>query len=250
MDLVSIITPSYNCSKFVVDTIEAIRAQTYTNWELLISDDCSSDNSVQVIEEYARKDSRIKLFKLEKNVGAAGARNNSIREAKGRYIAFCDSDDLWYPEKLEKQINFMKENNYAFTITNYELMSEEGGELNKFVTMPKSLSYSQYMRNTKIGCLTVVIDRDIVGDFEMPCVHIKTAEDMATWLSILKRGYKVFALQECLAKYRLVSNSISANKFKAMKNVWRVYREVEKLNIFYCIFNFCGYAINAVKKRL
>lgn len=229
-------------------TIESVLAQSYSNWEMIITDDCSKDNSVDIIKSYIEKDSRIHLYVLEKNSGAAKARNNSLKYAKGKYIAFLDSDDTWMPEKLSRQISFMKSNDYAFSMTDYSLMSAEGIPLNKVLRMPHSMSYKQYLRNTAIGCLTVMIDKQKTGDFEMP--DIRTSQDMALWLQILKRGFNVYALNENLAVYRLVPTSNSAKKYKAIKDVWRVYRDFEHLSIICSFYNFCGYAINAILKRL
>lgn len=223
-------------------------AQSYPCWELLITDDCSKDDSVDVIRKFTEQDSRIKLFVLPHNSGAAVARNNSIRNARGKYIAFLDSDDVWRPDKLEKQLEFMKRNHYAFTMTDYELMDVCGNMLGKVLHMPCSMSYRQYLRNTAIGCLTVMIDREQTGSFEMPI--IRTSQDMALWLQIMKRGFKIYALNEVLAIYRQVPYSNSAKKWNAIKDVWKVYRQIERLNMPYAMFNFCGYALHAVLKRM
>lgn len=248
MELVSIITPSYNSSRFVAQTIESVLKQTYGNWELLITDDCSQDETVEIIRSFADRDSRIRLFPLKKNVGAAEARNNSLAHARGRYIAFLDSDDLWYPEKLERQLVFMREKGCAFSVTYYDTITEEGSPLGRIVRAPRRFGYRRYLRNTVIGCLTVVIDREQVGDFRMP--DIRSSHDMALWLIIMRRGYEVYTLEAVLASYRLVSTSNTAKKWKAAKDVWRVYREYEKLSLWYSAYNFMGYTLNAVWKRL
>ena len=246
--LVSIIMPSYNASRFITESIKSVIVQTYQNWELLIADDCSKDSSVEVIKKIIDKDQRIKLISLLKNVGAAAARNVAIEHANGQYIAFLDSDDVWEPEKLERQLAFMKENKYAFTYSEYYVMEEDGKKTGSFIRIPSSLSYRQYLRNTIIGCLTVVIDRNIVGDFRMPL--IKSSHDMALWLLIMKRGYKAYGIKEVLAGYRLVSTSNTAKKWKAAKDVWRVYRKIEHLSVLFSAFCFCGYVFNAVIKRM
>lgn len=246
--MVSIITPSYNSERYIAETIESVLAQTYTNWELLITDDCSKDDTIKIVRRYAGKDPRIKLFALEKNVGAASARNVSLDNASGRYIAFLDSDDTWRPDKLRRQLEFMTENGYAFSCSDYSTMNHDGTPTGKTMKMPRSLSYRQYLRNTAIGCLTVVIDRQKTGDFRMPV--IKTSHDMALWLLIMRRGFKAYALNEDLASYRLLSTSNSAKKWKAAKDVWRVYRQIENLGVIYSCFNFCGYAANAILKRI
>ena len=188
------------------------------------------------------------MFSLEKNVGAAAARNVAIEHAQGQYIAFLDSDDVWDEYKLEKQLAFMKQYSYVFTFSNYYVMEENGKKTENIVKVPSSLSYHQYLRNTIIGCLTVIIDRQQTGDFKMPL--IKSSHDMALWLLIMKRGFKAYGLKDVLAGYRLVSTSNTAKKWKAAKDVWKVYREIEGLSVLYAAYCFCGYAINAVLKRI
>jgi len=246
--LVSVIMPSYNSSRFIGESIESVLSQTYQNWELLITDDCSTDNTIKVVNRYALNDNRIKLFKSDKNSGAAIARNNSIEKANGRFIAFLDSDDRWYPNKLELQLEFMDKNKIAFSCSDYDQIYENGEFNSKIIKVPKAISYNKYLKNTIIGCLTVIIDKSIVGDFRMP--NIKSSHDMALWLLILKKGFNCFGLNENLATYRLVSNSNTAKKGKAAKDVWKVYREIEKLNIFFSSYCFVFYAINAVRKRI
>lgn len=246
--LVSVIMPSYNSSKFIKYSILSVVGQTYTNWELLITDDYSKDNSVELIDEWVKQDCRVKLFRLKKNMGAAAARNVSLDNAKGRFIAFLDSDDIWSPDKLEKQITYMLKYNLPFTFSCYDIMNEEGVKLNKQIFVPNELTYNQYLRNTIIGCLTVVLDKNAIGDFRMPL--IKSSHDMALWLLVMKRGFKAFGIKDCLATYRLVSTSNTAKKWNAAKDVWRVYRELECLPIIYSAFCFCCYAVNAVLKRI
>jgi len=240
--------PSYNAARFIGESINSVLLQTYSNWELLIVDDCSKDNSVEVVRKFANIDKRVVLFSLEKNVGAAAARNVAIEHAQGQYIAFLDSDDVWDEYKLEKQLAFMKQYSYAFTFSNYYVMEENGEKTENIVKVPSSLSYHQYLRNTIIGCLTVIIDRQQTGDFKMPL--IKSSHDMALWLLIMKRGFKAYGLKDVLAGYRLVSTSNTAKKWKAAKDVWKVYREIEGLSVLYAAYCFCGYAINAVLKRI
>ena len=246
--LVSIIMPSYNAARFIGESINSVLLQTYSNWELLIVDDCSKDNSVEVVRKFANIDKRVVVFSLEKNVGAAAARNVAIEHAQGQYIAFLDSDDVWDEYKLEKQLAFMKQYSYVFTFSNYYVMEENGKKTENIVKVPSSLSYHQYLRNTIIGCLTVIIDRQQTGDFKMPL--IKSSHDMALWLLIMKRGFKAYGLKDVLAGYRLVSTSNTAKKWKAAKDVWKVYREIEGLSVLYAAYCFCGYAINAVLKRI
>lgn len=245
--LVSIIMPSYNAASYIGESISSVLRQTYTQWELLIVDDCSKDRSAEIAQLYMNEDRRIKVIALEQNVGAAAARNIALEHANGQYIAFLDSDDVWKPKKIERQLKFMQENGYAFTFTEYCVMDESGDHIKNVIEVPPSITYHRYLRNTIIGCLTVMIDRRQTGDFRMPL--IKSSHDMALWLLIMKRGFKAYGLQEVLAFYRLVPTSNTAKKWKAAKDVWRVYRQVEKLSLPYSIFCFCGYAIRAVLKR-
>ncbi|HHL2037255.1 glycosyltransferase family 2 protein [Clostridium perfringens] len=247
-DLVSIITPVYNAERFLKETIESVINQSYKNWELILVDDCSKDSSEKIIRSYIKLDNRIKYIKLEKNSGAAISRNTAINNSKGKYIAFLDSDDIWKKNKLETQINFMRENNIGFSFSEYDVMTEEGEKIDRIIKVPKKINYNEYLKNTIIGCLTVIIDREICGDFKM--VNIRKNQDMATWLQILKKGYKAYGINECLATYRLVQGSISNNKFKAAKSVWKTYREVEKFNIILSGYYFFSYTFNALKKRI
>jgi teichuronic acid biosynthesis glycosyltransferase TuaG len=246
--LVSIITPSYKSTRFIKETIDSVLAQTYENWEMIIVDDCSPDESAAYIKQIIQGDDRIKLIELETNVGAAGARNRALEVAKGKYIAFLDSDDIWLPHKLERQLKFMQESEYAFTFSSYIPMSEDGSKEYPVIRVPSEIDYSGYCKNTIIGCLTVIIDRGKTGDFQMPL--IKSSHDMALWLLIMKRGFKAYGINEVLAKYRLVIGSNTAKKYKAAVDVWRVYRELEGLSFFKSSWYFLHYVYNAIKKRL
>lgn len=248
MNKVSIIMPSYNAAKFIAASIQSVIEQTYRNWELLITDDCSKDDTINIIKKFQEIDNRIQLFSTGKNSGAAAARNISLQNATGKYIAFLDSDDTWISNKLETQIKFMKKNNIAFSFSNYSVMKEDGTPTGNIIHAPKVIGYHGYLRNTIIGCLTVIIDKEKTGSFMMP--NIKSSHDMALWLLIMKRGFKAYGLQKTLANYRLVSTSNTAKKWKAAKDVWKVYREIEHINPIYSTICFVGYAINAIIKRL
>lgn len=245
---VSVITASYNAGRFISETIESVLNQTYENLELIIVDDCSTDNTEEIVKRYIEKDSRVKFYKLEKNSGAAVVRNTALEKATGRFMAFLDSDDLWNKDKLEKQIKFMKDNNYGFSFTSYRLMYENGELKGKEVIAPQSMNYTQLLKNTIIGCLTVVIDKEIIGDFRMPLV--RAGQDTATWLSILRKGHVAYGLNEVLASYRTVEGSISSNKIKALKRTWNTYRNLEKLSLVKSSYYFTCYTLNAIKKRL
>lgn len=246
--LVSIITPSYNAEKFISKTIESVINQTYLNWEMIIVDDCSTDDTISIIKSFSSYENRIILIENQINVGAAETRNIALRKAKGNFIAFLDSDDIWLNKKLETQINFMIDNDRAFTFSNYNLIDEKGNDLLKEIHVPKSIGYFGYLKNTIIGCLTVVVNKEKVGYFEMPL--IKSSHDMALWLLIMKRGFIAYGIPNTLASYRLVSNSNTVNKQKAALDVWRVYREFENLNIIKSSFYFTFYAFNAILRRL
>lgn len=246
--LVSIITPVYNAERFVSETIESIQNQTYDNWELLLVDDCSKDESYKIINRYMKNDDRIKYIKLDKNSGAAVSRNTGIKNAKGRFIAFVDSDDLWEPEKLEKQVSYMIDNKIGFTFTSYRYMKEDGTKTNKIAKAPNKINYNGLLKNTIIGCSTVLLDRDIIGDFTMPLV--KKGQDTATWLMILRNQDYAYGIEEALVNYRIVGNSLSSNKFKALKRTWNTYRNVENIGFLKSSYVFCFYVYNAIKKRI
>jgi len=224
-ELISIITPSYKSEKFISQTIESVLNQTYQNWEMIIVDDVSPDNSNEIIEEYTKKDNRIKLIKLAKNSGPAIARNKAIEEAKGRYIAFLDADDLWKPEKLEKQIKFMQKKDCALSYSVYETMSEEGELKNKFINPPLKLSYNDLLKTNHIGCLTAIYDTQKVGKVYMPL--IKKRQDYGLWLKILKKIDFAYGMEEPLAIYRIMSDSVSSNKFKLLKYNYLLFKEHE-----------------------
>lgn len=222
-ELVSIITPSYNCAAFIEETVKAIQRQTYQNWELLITDDCSTDNSVAVIEGLSVKDERIKLFRLDHNSGAGAARNNSIKEAQGRYIAFCDSDDIWLPEKLEKQLALMK---LKGAICAYGSYYECDDNLNRkgIVRVPEKLSFLEEKHVNQIGTLTAIYDSQKVGKQYMPL--IRKSQDWALWLKVMKQCGVAYGLQEPCADYRVRPNSNSSNKRKMIKFHAAVYEDV------------------------
>lgn len=249
-ELVSIIVPVYNAEKFINDTIQTVLNQTYKNWELLLVNDCSTDNSKKIIEEYEKKDKRIHLIELEQNSGAAIARNTGIENSKGRYIAFLDADDLWDKRKLEKQLKFIKENNYEFTYTGYEFADENGNKNGKIVEVPNNINYKQALKNTTIFTSTVIFDTKKLDKELIKMPNVKRGQDTATWWKVLKTGVVAHGLQESLSIYRRSNNTLSSNKLKALKRTWNLYRNVEHLPLIYSLFNFLCYCFNAVKRRI
>ncbi|MCU5488392.1 glycosyltransferase [Bacillus sp. FSL K6-0273] len=243
---VSVITPSYNSIRFIGETISSVQNQSYKNWEMIIVDDGSTDQSAAKIKEIIEGDSRIRLLSLKENVGAAKARNLAIQEARGRYIAFLDSDDIWLPHKLKTQLLFMEEMNIAFSYASYSLIDENGNELNREVSVPKSVDYHYLVGNTIIGCLTVMIDREKIPYVEMPSIQ---PEDTALWLNLLHEGYEAKGIQQVLAKYRIVTNSVSRNKIRAAFRYWKLLREQERLNSVQIFYYFSKYAYHAYKKN-
>jgi len=231
-DLVSIIMPSYNTAKFIGETINSVLSQTYSNWELIIVDDCSNDNTDEVVASF--DDKRIKYIKNEKNSGAAVSRNRALREAKGKWIAFLDSDDLWLPEKLEKQIAFMESNVYSFSYTKYSEIDEESKLLGVNVSGPNKISRTGMYNYCWPGCLTVMYDASVVGLVQIE--DIKKNNDYAMWLKVCKKS-KCYLLNENLARYRKRKGSISNHSYTALvKWHYRLYREAEKKNVVTSLF--------------
>ena len=246
--LVSVIMPCYNMENYVADSIASVQRQTYPHWELLIVDDASTDRTVEIVNNIAQHDEKIHFVVKAQHSGIADTRNQCIQMAKGRFLAFLDADDIWHPEKTETQLRFMMENKVGFTYTTYDWIDEEGHTLNKFINTIGNLDYEKYLRNTIIGCSTVMVDTDIVGKVVVP--HFRTSEDTATWLDILRKGHLAYAIDQPLVSYRIRRKSASSNKLKAASDLWKVYRQNEKLPFFKALYYFSCYAFNAIKKRL
>ncbi|MGX4598600.1 glycosyltransferase family 2 protein [Faecalimicrobium sp. JNUCC 81] len=245
-NLVSIITPMYNSEKFIEKTIESVLNQTYENWEMLIVDDCSTDNSSDIAKSYAQNDSRIKYIKTKNNQGVSHARNIALKNAEGQFLAFLDSDDIWDKDKLKKQISFMDKNNYVITFTAYELIDENNDRLDKVINVPKSVDYNTLLKGNVLGCLTVIIDKSKLN-FEVKMSGVRH-EDYVLWLAILKSGHVAYGLNEVLALYRKSSTSLSGNKVKSAMWTWNIYRNVEKIPLHKSIYYFINYGINGIKK--
>lgn len=226
--LVSIITPTYNCAKFIEETIRSVQAQTYTNWEMIISDDCSTDNTQEIIKPYLASDSRIKYICNDMNSGAAITRNNALKVAQGRWIAFLDSDDLWLPEKLEKQVAFMEHNGYSFSYHEYTEISEDGDSLNIYVSGIKHVKQFGMYACCWPGCLAVMYDASKIGLIQIN--DVKKNNDTAMWLKVIKKA-DCYLLKENLAKYRRRKGSITPPSIKA-RILWhyRLFRDAERMS--------------------
>lgn len=236
--MVSIITPCYNSRLYISKTIESVISQTYENWEMIIVDDCSEDNSVEIIEKYQKQDSRIILILNDKPSGSPTfPRNRAIEQAKGKYIAFLDSDDLWLPTKLEEQLMLFSDN-VALVYSNYEKIDIEGNRNNRFVIGPETVDYNTLLKSNVIGCLTVIYDTDLVGkQFFKNIGH----EDFLMWLNILKKGFNAKNTNLVHALYRVGTSSVSSNKLRAINWYWNIIRNEEKLGFFnsiYCLINY------------
>lgn len=250
-ELISIIVPVYNVAKYIEETIACVEAQTYRAWELLLVEDGSGDGTDEVIERCIREreDSRIRLIRQPSNMGAARARNRGLEEARGRYIAYLDADDLWVPEKLEKELRFMQEKGAAFAFTGYEFADGQGRGTGKVVHVPETLDYRQALSNTTIFTTTVMFDTARIErkQLEMPVVK---SEDTALWLRVLRNGYTAYGLDENLVRYRRGGSTLSSNKLEAMRRIWHIYRRLEGLSLPRSAWHFVFWAVRAVKRRL
>lgn len=246
-ETISVIIPIYNSEKYISQTIESVLGQTYKDVEVVIVDDCSTDKSNQIIENYTKKYNSIVYKRLEKNSGAAVARNKAMEIARGRYIAFLDSDDVWYPEKLEKQIELIKSNNCAICYTAIEMIDEDGRVEKSKRNIKEKIDYRFLLKNTMIATSTVLIDRRIVGRFNMPLR--RSGQDYATWLMLMRNGVYAYGINEVLVKYRRRENSLSSSKMKNIFKVWNIQVENEGISKINATCNSIAYALNAFKKH-
>jgi len=247
--LVSIITPSYNSSPFIMETYQSIVRQTHENWEWLITDDCSTDNSWDILLDLAAKDSRIKPIKNKVNSGSAVSRNNSIARSTGEFLAFLDSDDLWLPKKLELHLAFMDKQGDDISFTPYFVIDEQSIDMNQSVDMRLSGTFDyedMLIKKATMGCCTVMVRTNAFDDLSMPLIRV--GQDYALWLKLLKTGKSASVYPKPLSQYRIVSNSISRHKIKKSQKIWRVYRDIEKLNILKACYVFSHYAFRAFFK--
>lgn len=243
--LVSIIVPAYKATSTVEATIRSVLAQTYADWEMLIADDCSPDNTREVIAAWAARDPRIRLIAMEKNGGPAAARNGALAQAQGRWIAFLDSDDLWLPRKLERSLAHARATGAALVFTGFRRISFDDARTGGYIAVPPSLTYRQLLGNTAIATSTVLLDRHLCGEVRMKRTYY---DDFACWLDILKKGLTARGLDEDLMRYRVMPRSVSRNKRRSAQEVWKAYRTVEQLGLLASAWHFGNYAWNAWRK--
>lgn len=254
-NLVSIIVPVYNASAYIEETLRMVQRQTYENWELILVDDCSTDNSRELILAYKGRTAasgrrqRIQLIELQKNSGAAAARNAGIDASNGRYIAFLDADDGWMRDKLQKELAFMKEKQAPFVFTSYEFGDEHGRGTGKIVHVPETLSYRKALTRTVIFTSTVLLDTDKTGKelIHMPEV---ASEDTALWWKLMRWGYQAYGMDEVLTIYRRPARSLSSNKLKAVVRIWRLYRKEERLSLIRSAGCLVLWAFRATLRRI
>ena len=244
-EIVSVIIPVYNAERYISNTIESVLNQTYRDIEIVLVDDCSNDNSKTIIEAYAKKNDGIIYHLQEENGGAAVARNTALNIASGRYVAFLDSDDLWLPDKLEKQLNLMQEKKAVISYTAYRQFSME--KVGNLVSVPEQVTYKQLLKGNVIGCLTVMLDKERLGNLKMKNAR---HEDYILWLDILKKGNIAYGLQEDLARYRKSETSLTSNKKRSALWTWQVYRQHQELSFFASIYYFIFYVCKGLLKHL
>ncbi len=242
---VSIITPAYNASKYIAETITSVQRQSYQNWEMIIVDDGSSDATFELVDEFSKQDRRIVAVR-QSNQGPAPARNNALRLARGRYVCFLDSDDIWLPKKLETQVALMKENKWALSFTEFRRITVDGREFGPVARVPRMISYHQLLTHNVIACLTAMVDKSMVGEFSM---SPEGYDDFILWLEITKRGHIAYGIQQDLARYRIVPGSVSSRRGRALRWVWNIYRRVEGFSILKSVYLMCQYVIKVSAKH-
>lgn len=242
--LVSVIMPAYNAEKYIAEAIQSVISQTYTNWELFVLDDCSTDGTAEIAEGFANADSRIHLLQNPQNMGVAKTRNRGFDIAKGEWIALLDSDDVWHVDKLEKQLALAPRGDILYC--SYALMDENGRHLSDFI-VPEATDYEAMLWESVLSCSTVLLRRSILAGHRFSAEYYH--EDYVFWIELLKAGYRAVACPEVLVDYRLVKGSRSSDKRNAAKNRWLVYRRVEKLSFWKSAFVFAAYACNALRKH-
>lgn len=240
--LVSVIMPTYNCGQYIEQSIESVVSQTVSDWEIQIVDDCSTDDTEQIIQPYLMQYPAIHYYRLPTNGGPAVARTEAMKRASGKYIAFLDSDDIWYPTKLEKQIAFMEQTGAKFSCTAYGQMDTDGNDLHTIMIPPTKTGYKKCIRlSNPIGNLTVMYNQEHLGKFEVPA--IKKRNDFALWLQILKKTDYCYGMEDVLGTYRLGrAGSVSHNKLAQAKYHWQLYHRIEKHGVLYSAYELLCWA--------
>lgn len=246
-DKVSIVMPLYNSENTIAKTIESVLAQTYSNWEINIVDDCSTDKSADIVKAYAKKDKRIKYYRLSENSGAAIARNTSINFADGKYLAFLDSDDLWFKDKLKMQVDFMQYENVGFSFTEYSMVNEHGELIKERVKSPAKISFKGLLSGSPIMCSSVMLDIEKFSQIVMP--DIKSGQDYATWALLLKETDYAHNVGKVLAVYLKQKSSLSSKKVNALKRTWRINRKLLHVGFFSCLMYIFVYSLKWIFKH-
>lgn len=245
--LVSVIIPVYNVGKYIGAAMDSALSQTYANIELILVDDCATDISAEIIAEYQKKHSNVFYYKQPRNMGAAAARNKAIQLARGRFIAFLDGDDIWRPEKIKTQLAIMKREKAGLCCTGSVVVDVTGTIENKIRRIPEKITYQLLLKNTVITTSSVVLDRQFIHHIQMP--NQKTGEDYACWLGILHTGVKAVGINEPLLRYRVIDNSLSANKLTVFREIWYAQHIQEKIPWYQVMMNFVFFSWNAFKKH-
>lgn len=251
ISVISIIVPVYNAQQYIRKTVEMVLKQTFQDFELLLVEDCSKDESKKVLQALLeeKQDDRLILLENDKNMGAAASRNRGLQAAKGRYIAFLDADDVWMPDRLEVSFSFMRQKQAGFVFSAYEFGDENGKGTGKIVEVPEKLTYKEALSRTVIFTTTTLFDTEVIDKklLEMPLVP---SEDTATWWQILRNGHTAYGINRVLAIYTRPAQSLSSNKWKAMMRIWNLYRKIEKLPLIESIYHFCFWAYRATIRRI
>jgi len=245
--VVSVITGAYNCSAYVGEAYDSLCQQSFSDWEWIVVDDASTDGTLGILESIANNDARVRILVNKTNLGAAGSRNRALGEANGEFLAFLDADDRWLPEKLTRQLDFMRSKNAVASFTAYRVISSDGFSTGKIIdeSAKQEISYAQALRKrATIGCSTVMLAKAAVKDARMP--NLRTGQDYAYWLKLMRSGILFHHFPVPLTEYRITPNSISRNKVRKAMRQWEIYRKVEELSFLYAAWNFCFYAIRAV----
>lgn len=244
--LVSIITPTYNSGNYIRETIQSVINQTYKNWEMIIVDDCSSDDTVQIVEDIQKKEPRIKLFKLEKNSGPAITRNKGIEKAIGKYITFLDADDIWFQDFIQNSIETILSTKVYFVFSSYKRSDENLNFIYSDFIVPEKVTYTDILKTNSISCLTAFIDVETLGKKFMPEVYKR--QDMGLWLKYLKEIPYALGIKEPKAIYRIRENSLSRKKSNLIKYQWQFYRNVERLSFFNSVYYMLQWAVRGYLK--